>query len=226
MKQRSWLALMELGILVLAVTAANAQVRVRPGPEALHDRECVKECRDDLDACLEDAADDLYECAEPCADERAAVREACGEDPTSQACADARAALRECIAPCLGVYHPAVAECFGDARECGAECPPVTDIPCVRACFEQRAECLADLRAEVKACRDRCRAEVMAARRLCADDSESEECRAATAAAKVCLAPCGKLIRTGLHECRRETRACLAECDEEDPVTDGSSAAQ
>jgi hypothetical protein len=108
---------------------------------------------------------------------------------------------------------------------CVADCPPADDLPCVRACLRERASCLSDLRAEVKACRDRCGAEVAAARRICAADPESEECRAASAAARTCLAPCNGLIRKGLYECRRETRACLAACDDEDPVVDGPDAA-
>lgn len=227
MKQTTWLAIMGVSVIALGVGAANAQARARVEVAPLHDRECVKECRGDLNECLEGAADDLYECVEPCADERAAAREACADDPSSTACAAARAALRACVGPCLQVYDPAITECFGDARACVIDCPPGDDAPCVRACFAERASCLADLRAEVKTCRDRCRAEVAAARRICADDPESEACRAATAAAKRCLAPCGELLRKGLHECRRETRVCLATCDDEaDPVVDGSSAAQ
>lgn len=227
MKRSTWLAVLGVAVLAFSVGAANAQARARVRAAALHDRECVKECRGDLGECLEGAADDLYECTEPCADERAAVREACADDPSSTACAEARAALRACVGPCLQVYDPAVTECFGDARACVADCPPAGDVPCVRACFEERASCLADLRVEVNTCRDRCRAEVAAARRLCADDPESEECRAAAIAARVCLAPCGTLLRKGLQECRRETRACLATCDDaEDPVVDGPNAAR
>lgn len=226
MKRSTWLAITGVGVVALALVAASAQARMGVKALALHDRECVKECRGDLDECLNGAADDLYECVEPCADERAVAREACADDPSSTACAEARAALRACVGPCLQVYDPAVTACFGDARACVADCPPVDDAPCVRACFEQHASCLSDLRAEVKVCRDRCRAEVVAARRICMDDPESEACRAASAAAKACLAPCGELLRKGLHECRRETRACLATCDdEEDPVVDGSNAA-
>lgn len=224
MKRKICFAFLGAGVVVLTAIAANAQVRTRPSTAVLHERECVKECRGTLGECLKSAADDLYVCVEPCADERAAAREACATDPESEACAQARAALRACVGPCLAVYDPAVTECFGDARQCVADCPPVDDVPCVRACFEQRATCLVDLRAEVKSCYDRCRAEVAAARRLCADDPESEECRAAAAAARACLAPCGPLLRKGLYECRRETRACLAACDD-DPVVDGSSAA-
>jgi hypothetical protein len=223
MKRISWLAMLSVGVLALSVVAANAQLRRPIKAVALHDRECVKECRGDLDECLEAAADDLSECVEPCADERAAARAACADDPSRTACAEARAALRACVAPCLEVYDPAITACFGEARECVGECPPVDDPPCVRACFAERAECFADLRAEVKACRDRCRAEVAAARRICSDDPDSEECRAATAAARLCLAPCGELLRKGVRECRRETRACLALCDdEEEPAGDAA----
>lgn len=228
MKRSTWLMLVGVGVLAFSVAGASAQPRLRAQALALHDRECVRECRGDLGECLSAAADDLHECAEPCADERAAVGAACADDTSSTACAEARAALRACIGPCLQVYDPAVTDCFKDGRACVADCPPVDDVPCIRACFTQRAECLADLRMEVKACRDRCREEVAAARRLCGDDPDSEECRAATAAARVCLAPCAELIRKGLHECRRETRACLAACndeDEESPGVDGPAAA-
>lgn len=212
-----------VGAVLMCAGAASAQGRVRVGERVLHERACVKECRGDLNDCLRLAADDLSECTEPCADERAAARAACADDPTTDACKEARAALRGCVGPCLQVYDPAVEGCFGDARMCVADCPPVDDPPCVRACLEQRSSCLADLRAEAKTCRDRCRAETAAARRLCAGDPGSEECRAAAMAARVCLAPCGELVRKGLRECRQETRACLAECDD-DSVTDSSAA--
>jgi hypothetical protein len=213
-------------LLVLAAGQVVAQVRTQAKAAPLHDRECVGECREVLGGCLDAAADDLHTCVEPCADERAAAREACAADPDSTACAEARAALRACVGPCLKVYDPAVDECFGDARACVADCPPVDDLPCVRACLRQRASCLTDLRMEVNACRDRCRAEVAAARRICAADPDSEECRAAAIAARACLAPCNALIRKGLHECRRETRACLAACSDEVPVVDAPNAAR
>lgn len=224
MKRKTWLVMLGAGVLTLSAVATSAQVRGRIKPIVLHERECVKECRGDLDECLNAAADDLSECVEPCVDERKAAREACADDPASTACAEARAALRACTGPCLQEYDTAITGCFGTARECIGACPPVDDPSCVRACFEKRAECLADLRAEVKSCRERCREEVRAARRICSDDPDSEECRVATAAAQRCLAPCGKILREGVRECRRETRACLAQCgdDEETPAVDAA----
>ena len=77
MKRYIWLTIMGVGVIALNVAAANAQPRVRVQALALHDRECVRECRGDLNDCLEGAADDLAECGAPCADERAAAREKC-----------------------------------------------------------------------------------------------------------------------------------------------------
>jgi hypothetical protein len=206
-------------ILAMLLGGAGAWAQQAAGRPAerpvsvLRDGDCVQDCRDKLNGCLRAARQELAECSEPCEELRLAAREACAADPGGEDCLAARLALRECLAPCEERYRAQVAECHMSARACAGECPPADDVSCARRCLAQRSQCYADARESAKACRERCSDLIALARRACAADPSSDTCSRAGAAARQCVASCARLLRSDLHECQKQLRACLARCD-------------
>lgn len=82
---------------------------------------------------------------------------------------------------------------------------------CVRTCMEAGKVCAEPIRAQAVACREEagCAELFEPAREACSADRESEECAAARAAIRECIAPCKAAQREGLQACREGVLSCL-----------------
>lgn len=84
---------------------------------------------------------------------------------------------------------------------------------CVSACLAGLRSCELAARDAMAACREEagCDELIDVSRTLCEADPESEECEAARAEVRTCLAPCKQAQREDLSACRGEAGACVSD---------------
>jgi hypothetical protein len=143
---------------------------------------CREDCRHRFARCRVDARVSLRECRETCAAD------------------DAR-----CLARCRVAHRARVAACEDRRLHCTVRCRDDVDPACAADCFEDHLDC----RHEQRDCASDCAEEL---RNAVADCYEREDdLRACLTAAREAGRLCVDACRED-HPCRRETRACLAEC--------------
>jgi hypothetical protein len=87
---------------------------------------------------------------------------------------------------------------------------PASDRDCLAACRERMQKCLEEARPKVDECLAGCQDLMARARRICAANPSSDECRRARFAANACLQGC----REPINECIRAGRLCAQSCTE------------
>jgi hypothetical protein len=145
------------------------------------------------DACREDCREDLTACRGEARAALAACRGSCAEgDP-------------RCEARCEFAHRARVTACGDRALRCSVGCREGIDPACAADCFEDHADC----RRDQLECASDCFADLRGA---------VVDCYEAGGNVRACVAAAGEVARLCLdgcrddHLCRRETRACLAEC--------------
>jgi hypothetical protein len=96
--------------------------------------------------------------------------------------------------------------------------PPPKDRTCVHDCREVYGRCSDAAYSNARICVQGCAELIAAARQVCAEAPESDDCHAARRRAAACVRECRQTLSADLRACLGDAKECVALCPDAEPM--------